>query len=87
MRLNKIIVGASAFAMAAALSAGVGSADADAAKVAKSVDDKISIDYAEQTLKVTGATDTKISVAFPTVKDKKVGADKNVCTYDVKDGN
>ena len=84
MRLNKIIVGASAFAMAAALSAGVGSADADAAKVENSVSDKISIDYANQTLKVTEPSDTKISVAFPTVsKDKKVGADKNVCTYDV----
>ena len=84
MRLNKIIVGASAFAMAAALSAGVGSADADAAEVENSVSDKISIDYANQTLKVTQPSDTKISVAFPTVsKDKKVGADKNVCTYDV----
>lgn len=84
MRLNKIIVGASAFAMAAALSAGVGSADADAAAVSGSVSDKISIDYANQTLKVAKGDDTKISVAFPTVsKDKKVGADKNICTYDV----
>lgn len=84
MRLNKIIVGASAFAMAAAISAGVGSADASAAKVEGSVSDKISIDYASQTLKVTEPSDTKISVAFPTVnKDKKVGADKNLCTYDV----
>lgn len=84
MRLNKIIVGASAFAMAAALSAGVGSADASAANtVEKSVSDKISIDYTKQTLKLAGLDDTKISVAFPTVKDKKVGADKNLCTYDV----
>lgn len=83
MRLNKIIVGASAFAMAAALSAGVGSADADAAKVEKSVSEKISIQYDAQTLTVTDPGDTKISVAFPTVKDKKVGADKNICTYDV----
>jgi hypothetical protein len=83
MRLNKIIVGASAFAMAAALSAGVGSADASADKVEGSVSDKISIDYKNQTLKLAELDDTKISVAFPTVKDKKVGADKNLCTYDV----
>lgn len=83
MRLNKIIVGASAFAMAAALSAGVGPADASADKVEGSVSDKISIDYKNQTLKLAELDDTKISVAFPTVKDKKVGADKNLCTYDV----
>lgn len=83
MRLNKIIVGASAFAMAAALSAGVGSADASADEVEDSVSDKISIDYKNQTLKLAELDDTKISVAFPTVKDKKVGADKNLCTYDV----
>ena len=86
MRLNKIIVGASAFAMAAAISAGVGSADASAATkdVTGSVATKISIDYKNQTLKLASLDDTKISVAFPTVnKDKKVGADKNLCTYDV----
>lgn len=76
--LNKIAVGASAFAFAAALSAGVNTASADAA----SLKNNITIDYAKSQLKVN-SDDKKVIVSYPTVDKKNVlSADKNVCTYD-----
>lgn len=85
MRLNKIIVGASAFAMAAALSAGVGSADADASTIS---DKSVVFNLSSSVLSITAGDNNKISVSYPTVsKTGVLGADKNVCTYDVKDGS
>ncbi len=89
MRLNKIIVGASAFAMAAALSAGVApqasasEGDSSTTSPAATFAKNISIDYDAQELTVAGGTDKKISVSFPTVKDKVIKGEKNICSYDV----
>lgn len=88
MRLNKIIVGASAFAMAAALSAGVApqaSAEGsdNTASPAATFAGTISIDYKAQKLTVAKGDDKKISVSFPTVKDKVIKGEKNICSYDV----
>ena len=86
MKLSKVIVGISAFAMAAAFSVGTEAvkADAETFNYSGSVGNKITIDYPNQALKLNNLPDTKIFVSFPTVKDKKVGADKNLCTYDVE---
>lgn len=77
--LNKIAVGASAFAFAAALSAGVNATSADAAAPITGAFD---LDKSQAIITATG--DKKVVVSYPTVDKKGVlSADKNVCTYDV----
>lgn len=82
--LNKIAVGASAFALAAALSAGVNTASADAA--AAPITGTFDLGKSQAIITATG--DKKVVVSYPTVDKKGVlSADKNVCTYDVDDAS
>lgn len=93
--LNKIAVGASAFAFAAALTAGVVASPAPVAKAEDqsptpaTVATNVSIDLEKQQLLITGdEADQQISVSFPTVKkgSTEITGEKNVCTYDVAGG-
>lgn len=80
--LNKLVVGASSVALAAALVAGVSAPTASAEASLPAIVEGVTVNYANQTLEIKNTADKKISVSFPTVKDKKISGDKNVCTYD-----
>lgn len=82
--LNKIVVGASSVAFAAALVAGVNAPTASAE--ATNLSSKISVEFSTQSIKVTNDGDKKISVSFPTVKGTEISGEKNVCTYDMPTG-
>lgn len=75
--LNKLVVGASSVAFAAALVAGVNAPTASAASPS------VTVHLDEQMLSVQGSGDKKISVSFPSVKGTEIKGEKNVCTYDV----
>lgn len=77
--LNKLVVGASSVAFAAALVAGVNAPTASAS----SVKDKVIVDLDNQMLAVSSSGDKKISVSFPSVKGTEITGEKNVCTYDM----
>lgn len=90
--LNKIAVGASAFAFAAALTAGVVASPAPVAKADKNVTRSDNFNFSKSTLTIenlVNSNDQKIIVSYPTVdKNSVLSADKNICTYDRgEDGN
>lgn len=77
---NKLVVGASAVAFAAALTAGVGATSADASSLADST--SVYLDN-QSYIHISENGDTKVSVSYPTMSKKGLSADKNICTYDM----
>ena len=89
MRINKILMGICALAIAAGITIGIAPKVSAADTVnAPDIAKYISISYNQYLLEVgRNARNKKITVSFPVVKNGKIIGEKDVCTYDAWDGN